>query len=413
MSSERPRRLGYRHRIIGLGAVIAVVLYVIGGFFYLRGVEHDLENRVPQAIAEGGYGEVEASFSGQDGRVICETPLDDPVAAEEVAASVWGVHQVELDPSCRVRTETTPVATSVVDPDDSFESVVDVLDSNPQFELVARLAKDGGLDDLIGADAEGPVTLFAPTVAAFDSLPAEALARLDADPSLIRRILEHHMVEGQLRSADLADGPLDALDGSTHTVATGPPVMIDAATVTEADLVAQNGVVHAIDRVLLPDDIDLTTPVQRETTTTAAATTPPTTTPPTTDNAAEQAAEQAVEVEAALNGYVAANPILFSNGSDTLDPASGSVLDEIARQLGELEAMTIVVHGHTDSYGNDDNNLALSQQRADAVKDALIERGVNDESLTAVGHGESEPIIVDGDEDHAASRRVVFEITAS
>ena len=69
----------------------------------------------------------------------------------------------------------------------------------------------------------------------------------------------------------------------------------------------------------------------------------------------------------------------------------------------------IKVSGHTDSVGNDQSNLRLSEQRADAVMNALIERGVRAEAMNATGMGEADPIASNNTaEGRAQNRRIVF-----
>ena len=75
--------------------------------------------------------------------------------------------------------------------------------------------------------------------------------------------------------------------------------------------------------------------------------------------------------------------------------------------------MAITVAGHTDSDGDADENLVLSQLRAAAVRQALVDRGVEAEAVTAEGFGSTRPVLVDGVEDKAASRRVEFQVAVS
>ena len=109
--------------------------------------------------------------------------------------------------------------------------------------------------DAVLDDAEGDFTLFAPTDAAFDALPAGVLTELQADATgALANVLLYHVVGGTALSADLSDGQeILTAQGETVTVAiNGETITINGAEVTMADIEASNGVVHVIDAVLVP-----------------------------------------------------------------------------------------------------------------------------------------------------------------
>ena len=121
---------------------------------------------------------------------------------------------------------------------------------------------------------------------------------------------------------------------------------------------------------------------------------------------------EATDLEAELNAYVAANPILFEPGSSVLTESSIAVVDRLALLAQQFAGVAITVEGHTDSDGNADENRVLSQYRALVVRQALIDRGIPESSITAVGFGSDQPVLVDGVEDKQASRRVQFRVEA-
>lgn len=120
--------------------------------------------------------------------------------------------------------------------------------------------------------------------------------------------------------------------------------------------------------------------------------------------------DPAADVETLLNAFVAANPILFQPSSALITDESGPALDRIAEIIGDAEGVTVTVEGHTDSDGDPDENLTLSRLRALSVERALIERGIADDVIEFEGFGSEQPILVDGVEDKAASRRVEFRV---
>lgn len=101
----------------------------------------------------------------------------------------------------------------------------------------------------------------------------------------------------------------------------------------------------------------------------------------------------------------------FATDSAEIDPASAVVLDVAADQLRGRPGVSVVVEGHTDSTGSDAHNQALSQRRADAVRQYLVRKGVPAERLTARGFGESNPIASNDTADgRAMNRRVELEV---
>ncbi|QCX02040.1 OmpA family protein [Aggregatimonas sangjinii] len=96
------------------------------------------------------------------------------------------------------------------------------------------------------------------------------------------------------------------------------------------------------------------------------------------------------EVQKELNEY--AKTILFDTGKSSLNPASTKVFVDIIRILNEYPNAKFSVEGHTDSVGSEKLNQKLSEERANSVRDFLIEEGIDPDKLTAVGYGEERPI---------------------
>lgn len=117
--------------------------------------------------------------------------------------------------------------------------------------LVAAVEAAGLVDTLKG---EGPFTVFAPTDAAFAALPEGTVEALLADIPTLTSILTYHVVPGAVMSTDLSDGMMaETVNGQSVTIGLGDAVTVDGATVTTADIVATNGVIHVIDAVILPE----------------------------------------------------------------------------------------------------------------------------------------------------------------
>lgn len=130
---------------------------------------------------------------------------------------------------------------------------------SPDFSTLDKALKAAGLDSK--AKGKGPYTVFAPTNAAFDKLPAGTVTTLlePANKKKLSTILTYHVVPGKHLAASLTDGQqLKTVEGEMLTVKKqdGKVMIMDAkggsATVETADIVATNGVVHSIDSVLMP-----------------------------------------------------------------------------------------------------------------------------------------------------------------
>ncbi len=103
--------------------------------------------------------------------------------------------------------------------------------------------------------------------------------------------------------------------------------------------------------------------------------------------------------------------IRFEEASSNIDRTSQALLDEVAMTLRPCVGATIAISGHTDSSGSEARNVALSTERASAVQEALIRRGIPAEALRARGFGSAEPINGLAPED-PANRRIEFSVIA-
>ena len=111
--------------------------------------------------------------------------------------------------------------------------------------------KAAGLSDALAA--KGPFTVFAPTDEAFRKLPAGAYDALLRDAAKLKAVLNYHVVSGYFMARDVKSGEVMTLQGSTLTAAVSPTdVRVNGARVTQADIVATNGIIHGVDAVILP-----------------------------------------------------------------------------------------------------------------------------------------------------------------
>ncbi len=130
-------------------------------------------------------------------------------------------------------------------------TVAGTIAGSPQLTTLNQLINDSGLAETL--QGPGPYTVFAPTDEAFKSVPAATLASLGSDKEKLKAVLMYHVVPGKVMAADVKNGPAKTSQGANVALAkSGTFVTVDEAVVTGADLPATNGVVHILDRVLMP-----------------------------------------------------------------------------------------------------------------------------------------------------------------
>ncbi len=506
---------------------------LIGGVIETNSrIETDLEAKAIE------LGATTADFTAQAG-AICVEDFD---AFADRLREVRGVGSVERDSGCAQvdespvstaadaapSTESTPEPTastptssptSTAPPATTTAPAADIVDSlvdRGSFSTLTELVGVAGLEGTLRS--AGPLTIFAPTDEAFAKLDPALVERLRADPALLSTVLTYHAVSGAVRAADLTSGEVEAVSGETLVITVGDGVTIDAngsesAEVIEPDIEASNGIIHAIDTVLVPPSLRLEAEgataldasatfdgarivltgtvdneAQRELIVAAAvdaldgdasrvddqlavAATPPAdavdaaderaaqlsgllATLPTNfasgtasvsdvvslrglaldeaavaaaaaDAAAAGAADADVQVEvrpeataadrdqliADINALFVDQTIQFAPSSAEILDESSTLLDDAAARLlqFDLSGIVIVIEGHTDADGSSESNLTLSQQRAEAVQQALVERGIDSDALDPVGFGEAQPVAPnDTDANKALNRRVTL-----
>mgnify|MGYP000191490607 CR=1 FL=1 len=137
-------------------------------------------------------------------------------------------------------------------------TVVDIIVNSPDHTTLETAVLAADLAGTLSGD--GPFTVFAPTDAAFELIPADVMTSLLMDPmGSLTYVLTHHVHSGNVLSTDLSDGVMvPTVAGTELTVSISDlGVFIDGASVTEADIVADNGVIHVIDAVMVPADLDI------------------------------------------------------------------------------------------------------------------------------------------------------------
>ncbi len=164
-------------------------------------------------------------------------------------------------------------------------SLVDSLVSAGDMNTLLQLAELAGMADTLAN--EGPFTLFAPTDQAFQDLPQSVVNALTdpANRDLLQDVLGMHVVPEVLEANDIGNQLLNTLNGPVNARVQGNRINVGPARVTDRDIPADNGVIHKIDTVIVPNDLqsrlnERSTTTETDTTTTTPAPTPsPTPTP--------------------------------------------------------------------------------------------------------------------------------------
>lgn len=135
------------------------------------------------------------------------------------------------------------------------KSIVDATIAAGKFSTFVASIKAAGLTGYLSA--KGPFTVFAPTDEAFKKLPFGAYDALLKDTAKLKAVLQYHVVQGTFMAKDLRAGEVMTLQGSTFTASESPEVRVSGARVTRTDILASNGVIHAIDAVIVPRHLQL------------------------------------------------------------------------------------------------------------------------------------------------------------
>ena len=170
----------------------------------------------------------------------------------------------ESSPSPAATTSAPMESPSAAETPMADETIVGVAAGNPDFSTLVAAVQAAGLAETLSGT--GPYTVFAPTNEAFDDLPAglvDALL-LPENKEVLTQILTYHVVEGEVMSADVQPGKVPTVEGSDLTirVQSDGDVKVNRADVEAVDVVASNGVIHVIDEVLVPPNVDVASLLQ-------------------------------------------------------------------------------------------------------------------------------------------------------
>jgi len=130
------------------------------------------------------------------------------------------------------------------------KDIVDTAVAAGSFKTLVTALRAAGLVDTL--KGKGPFTVFAPTDEAFAKIPKADLDALLKDKAKLTAVLTYHVVSGEVLAKDIKPGKVKTVQGSELTLSTTGGLTVDGAKVIKADIVADNGVIHVIDTVLMP-----------------------------------------------------------------------------------------------------------------------------------------------------------------
>ncbi|MEM9449138.1 MAG: fasciclin domain-containing protein [Cyanobacteria bacterium P01_E01_bin.6] len=213
----------------------------------------DAETPVDALDTEPSASEVEAPETSVE-----TTPdtLDAEPPADEWEAEPSVDSLDDQSPAGAVQSPVTPVegTPEASTPSADGESLASVAATNESLSTFALALEAAGLTDTF--DQQGPMTVFAPSNEAFSALPDGLMDQLMNDPETLTRILAFHVVSGDIPSDQIESGAVPTAEGSTVDIqADAADITVNGASVVEADLQAENGVMHIIDEVILPPNL--------------------------------------------------------------------------------------------------------------------------------------------------------------
>ncbi|MDC3029969.1 fasciclin domain-containing protein [Flavobacteriales bacterium] len=206
-------------------------------------------------INDGGTHNVNGNVNSITGNSFNNPESFDSPSTNIVGATIY-THVFNLEGTynydCSVASHALQGMTGTINVVNST-TVVDIIVNSENHGILETAVIQAGLAETLSGD--GPFTVFAPSDDAFDGLPAGALDLILANAEQLTDLLLNHVHSGNVFSTDLENGMgIPTLNDTELTVTIdGMSVMIDLASVTQPDLIASNGIVHVIDKVLLPD----------------------------------------------------------------------------------------------------------------------------------------------------------------
>jgi outer membrane protein OmpA-like peptidoglycan-associated protein len=281
----------------------------------------------------------------------------------------------DTDTTVTTETTSTTSTTTTIEPLPLIpDTAWELLDGETNTDQFAAFGSTFGLQEVLegadNSDAPEGFTLLAPSNDAISALSQEQVAGFGQDPASAEALIGYHIIDQRLTPELLlsaAGGQIESRIGLPIDVSLdGDDVVLNGqARVSLDSLVAGNGNVLVIDSVLQPPTI---------------------------------------------NSVIDLGEVQFEVISAIITPQGEAELQKAVAFFQDNPDANALIEGHTDTDGPAEPNQRLSERRAEAVRAFLISQGIDGTRLTSEGFGETQPIVVDGAEDKAASRRIELNI---
>lgn len=239
------QRLAVLTSIIGLGTLLSVPAMAkpaVKGAGSSAGMAHTKQDASPTTTPDTGATPTTTPDTGA-------TPSPTP----GTGATPTTTPGTRTAPTTTPGTRTAPTTNGGTG--STSQNVVQVASGNSSFSTLVQAVTAAGLANRLSG--RGPFTIFAPTDQAFAALPQGAVELLlrPENKKLLQQLLTYHVVPGKLTANRIKTGKLNALGGGLAVEVQGNKVIVNNASVTQANIQASNGVIHAIDRVLMPREL--------------------------------------------------------------------------------------------------------------------------------------------------------------
>lgn len=273
------------------------------------------------------------------------------------------------------------------------KSIADIVATDAQFGALLTAVQSAGLVDELKA-LSGSYTLFAPTNAAFAKVPSDQLASLLNDPELLSSVILYHLVAEKATAAELrgASSGTTEQGADVQITTSGNMVMINNARVVKADIQACNGVIHAIDTVLIPPAPEAAPAAAPEAAPAAAAPEPAPAAAPATETAALPNAVDITSIPALpLSGATvgtAAGAATTETTTETATEATTEGTTETTTETTTTETTTEVTTetteatAETTTQSNTIYDLVVADERFSTLRDLLSDAGLTETLLT-------------------------------